>query len=113
MEKYVFNNSDDNYPMKYDLFAITCHIGNKGFGYYYSICKNVFKKKWYKIDDNKITEINNINDIITKDAYVLFYRRRHLENIIDLEYLYHLPFISYEDKIIELNKLVDNSVKEK
>ena len=113
MEKYVFNNSDDNYPMKYDLFAITCHIGNKGFGHYYSICKNVFKKKWYKIDDNKITEINNINDIITKDAYVLFYRRRHLENIIDLEYLYHLPFISYEDKIIELNKLVDNSVKEK
>ena len=112
LEKYVLNNKENNYPMNYDLFAITCHIGNKGVGHYYSICKNIFKKKWYKIDDNKITEIKNNNEIITKDAYVLFYRRRNLENIIDLEYLYNLPFISYEDKLNELKQKGDDKSKE-
>ena len=112
LEKYVLNNKENNYPMNYDLFAITCHIANKGMGHYYSICKNILKKKWYKIDDNKITEINNNNEIITKDAYVLFYRRRNLENIIDLEYLYNLPFISYEDKLNELKQKEDDKSKE-
>jgi hypothetical protein len=42
----------------------------------------------------------------------LFYRRRNLENIIDLEYLYNLPFISYEDKLNELKQKEDDKSKE-
>ena len=103
MEKYVLDKSNNYHSMKYDLFAIACHFEKGRIGHYYSICKNIFTKKWLKIDDNKITEIKH-DEIINKDAYLLFYRRRHLENIIDLEYLYHLPFISYEEKLNELKK---------
>ena len=97
IEKYVKNkekNKHKNEPMIYDLFGVCNHIGNAQKGHYYAICKNIFTKKWYKYDDSSVSEIQESN-IVNKDAYVLFYRRRNLENIVDLETLYNLQFIDY------------------
>ena len=111
MRKFVLENKENkknkeiqqNNNLIYDLFAVAYHIGNFGYGHYYSVCKNVFNKKWYKYDDNDVLEINE-NEIVNKDAYLLFYRKRNLENIIDLEYLYHSKFVNYENLLDDLNK---------
>jgi hypothetical protein len=69
----------------------------------------MYTKKWYKFEDSNVTEIKE-NDIPYDDAYVLLYRRRNLENVIDLESLYNLKFISYE-KIMEDLKMNGGSKK--
>ena len=97
MSKYVLENKD-NYDMTYDLFAVAYHIGKVGYGHYYAICYNIITKKWYKFEDSIVSEVK-LNEIVNKDAYVLLYRRRNLENIIDLEDLYKCEFISYEKKL--------------
>ena len=100
MSKYVLENKD-NYDMTYDLFAVAYHIGKVGYGHYYAICYNIITKKWYKFEDSIVSEVK-LNEIVNKDAYVLLYRRRNLENIIDLEDLYKCEFISYEKKLEDL-----------
>jgi ubiquitin C-terminal hydrolase len=102
MSKYVLENKD-NYDMTYDLFAVAYHIGKVGYGHYYAICYNIITKKWYKFEDSIVSEVK-LNEIVNKDAYVLFYRKRNLENFIDLEYLYQSKFINYENLLDDLNK---------
>ena len=58
---------------KYDLYAVCRHYGNCYSGHYTALCKNF--DKWYKFDDLKVTEIN-VNNIVSNEAYVLFYRRQ-------------------------------------
>ncbi len=52
-----------------------------------------YRKSWYDINlkDSIVSEVN-LNEIVNKDAYVLLYSRRNLENIIDLEDLYKFEF---------------------
>ena len=63
---------------KYNLFAINNHtnfnsgFGGISFGHYYSYCKNKNDNKWYNFNDDDVDEIEE-DDIITKDAYILFY----------------------------------------
>ncbi len=60
---------------KYSIFSIVIHCGkNIQAGHYVSIIKR--KDKWYICDDDEIEEINK-NEILSKNAYLLFYR---LEN---------------------------------
>ena len=77
--KYLHPNHVSKYT-KYSLFAINNHtnFNNFGFngisfGHYYSYCKNYTDNKWYKFDDENVTEINESN-IITNNAYMLFYK---------------------------------------
>ena len=63
----------DKHKSYFDLFGICNHIGNTNSGHYYSYCKNQ-NNKWYEFNDEIVTEILK-NDIITNNAYVLFYRK--------------------------------------
>ena len=65
-----------------DLFAINNHtnFSNYGFngisfGHYYSYCKNYTNSKWYNYDDANVSEVDE-KDLITKHAYMLFYKAR-------------------------------------
>ena len=78
---YLHPNHVSKYT-KYDLFAINNHtnfssFGFNGisFGHYYSYCKNYTNNKWYNYDDANVSEMNE-KDLITKHAYMLFYRAR-------------------------------------
>ena len=78
---YLHPNNVSKYK-KYDLFAINNHtnFSNFGFngisfGHYYSYCKNYTNGKWYNYDDDKVTESSE-SKIITKHAYMLFYRAK-------------------------------------
>jgi len=70
LSKYVMGYNRDKY--KYDLFAITNHIGGTGGGHYYSYVKN-YDNNWYKYDDNIVTTLK-VERVISNSAYCLFYR---------------------------------------
>ena len=69
LRKYTYKYENN---ANYNLYGVGCHIGTPNFGHYYSYILNT-NKKWYKYDDNIINEIENINEIITSNAYCLFY----------------------------------------
>ena len=96
----------------YDVFGIMYHTGNLQYGHYYAICYNIKHKKWLLYNDDKVSEIKE-SDIHMKDAYVLFYRRRGLESMVDLEKIYMKKFKDYTNKIATIKKNAKKEVKHK
>ena len=83
-------NLDDN-KMQYELTGILIHSGaNLQSGHYYSLIKSQEDNKWYKFNDNEITEYNIEKDLekdcfgnleskvnqYGKGAYLLFYTKK-------------------------------------
>ncbi|KOC65313.1 Ubiquitin carboxyl-terminal hydrolase 8 [Habropoda laboriosa] len=58
----------------YSLYAMSNHYGTMGGGHYTSFCKNAAQNKWYKYDDQTVTEVT-INQVRSQNttAYLLFY----------------------------------------
>jgi ubiquitin carboxyl-terminal hydrolase 8 len=61
---------------KYKLFAVNMHhslghANNMNYGHYTSIVKNRNNNKWYHYDDDSELEI--VEDVLHKNAYMLFY----------------------------------------
>jgi len=71
----VKNIQEGTPPPIYDLFAVSVHCGGLGGGHDISYCKNPITNKWYTFDDSNVSEIKDMNKIITKNAYILFYKR--------------------------------------
>jgi ubiquitin carboxyl-terminal hydrolase 4/11/15 len=72
MNKYMTFNDGKNYV--YDLFGVCQHYGGTGGGHYTAICKN-YDEKWYSYDDSNCSLCSG-EDVCTRSAYILFYRRR-------------------------------------
>jgi ubiquitin C-terminal hydrolase len=82
----ISNYIDDNSPFKnksiYNLFAINLHhtlgsFNTINFGHYTTIIKNRLNHKWYRYDDgNELEILEEEAEIISKDAYMLFYLRK-------------------------------------
>jgi len=65
---------------KYDLCAISEQRGMLNYGHYVAYCKNGINNKWYEFDDDDVVHIPNSDlekELITKNAYILFYTRKH------------------------------------
>ena len=96
--KYVVNVDKQSNSI-YDLFAIGNHSGTLSFGHYYAYAKNHVTGKWYEFNDSYVSEIYNDDNLITSNAYVLFYRKRCSEKI-NWDELYVKPFKDYENDYI-------------
>ena len=72
INKYV--SKYNNKPTVYDLYAICNHTGNMNGGHYYSFCLNKENAQWVGFDDETKMVIKNIDNLITSDAYLLFYK---------------------------------------
>jgi ubiquitin C-terminal hydrolase len=59
----------------YDLFATVNHLGSSGGGHYTANCKQKQSNRWYKFDDNWVSEIDS-GQVITGATYMLFYEKR-------------------------------------
>lgn len=71
MSKYVSGYNKSKY--KYDLVAVSNHMGGCSGGHYYAYCKNA-DKNWYKFDDNIVTTSPDIKKkVVSPMAYCLFY----------------------------------------
>ena len=46
------------------------------YGHYISLCRNQGSSKWYKFDDNNVSEIGKNGGLpLTSSAYILFYQK--------------------------------------
>ena len=73
---YVVGYKKETYI--YDLYGICNHSGNAYGGHYTSFIKNA-NGKWYHFNDTSVTEIANLQELITPKAYCLFYRKKTTE----------------------------------
>ncbi len=74
LSPYVIGYKKENY--KYELYGICNHSGGVMGGHYTSYVKNA-NGKWYHYNDTNVTEVNDIESIISPKAYVLFYRKKN------------------------------------
>lgn len=74
-------NDPNNYI--YSLYAVNYHSGSLDSGHYWSCCKNM-DDNWYLFNDGNVSKVNNIKDLITKDAYILFYHRKFIKKPLQL-----------------------------
>jgi len=75
ISKYVVEENSRK-DSQYDLCAISQHYGSLSSGHYTAFCKN--GGEWYNFDDEKVSKINNTNQIISKGAYILIFRKKSL-----------------------------------
>jgi ubiquitin carboxyl-terminal hydrolase 8 len=76
LSKYIIGYKKESYI--YDLYGICNHSGGVLGGHYTSFVKNA-NGKWYHYNDSDVSEITNIESIITTKAYCLFYRKIYLK----------------------------------
>ncbi|CAF0743098.1 unnamed protein product [Adineta steineri] len=62
----------------YDLFAVTKHTGSIYSGHYIAVAKHEANGSslWYKFEDSYVSSFCYTNDIVSDDAYLLFYMRK-------------------------------------
>jgi ubiquitin carboxyl-terminal hydrolase 8 len=66
-----YNKKDNNY----ELFGVCNHYGGILGGHYTADVKNR-DGCWYNFNDDKINKITNEDDLISKNAYCFFYRKK-------------------------------------
>lgn len=78
MSKLSLTNEDN----RYDLYAVCYHQGDTlETGHYTAACKNPYDQQWYKFDDQRVMQMEDApENIVTNEAYILFYQRRKADN---------------------------------
>lgn len=75
LSKYV--SSPHNDQTKYDLFAVVCHRGQTlQQGHYYSYCLNQLNNQWHFYNDGICSSVKDMGEIVSEDAYMLFYQKQ-------------------------------------
>lgn len=69
------NSPDENHKKEilYDLEGIILHEGKMDEGHYIAYCRR--KTGWKKYDDSVVSHLEE-RDLISKNAYILFYKLR-------------------------------------
>ena len=73
LSKYVVGYNKETYV--YDLYAVCNHSGSVMGGHYTSFIKNA-NGKWYHFNDTNVSEVANLEYIVSPKAYCFFYRKR-------------------------------------
>lgn len=75
-------------PALYDLFCVCNHTGSSYFGHYYAYCRTFIHNSFQWMEFNDSSTISLLPEqIVTSNAYLLFYHRRDTE----------IPFKTQED----------------
>jgi ubiquitin carboxyl-terminal hydrolase 4/11/15 len=69
-------------PLIYELYGVSNHIGGLGGGHYTAYAKH---DKWYLFNDSRFDDVTNLRDIVSSEAYVLFYRLKTDASAVDEE----------------------------
>jgi ubiquitin carboxyl-terminal hydrolase 8 len=78
LTKYISQDKNDPNNYIYSLYAVNYHSGSLNSGHYWSCCKNL-DDSWYLFNDGHVTKFNPENDVLYKDAYLLFYYRKFIK----------------------------------
>jgi ubiquitin C-terminal hydrolase len=74
LSQFVLNPAEKS-KAKYDLIAVSNHMGSLGGGHYTAHAKNVHDNKWHTFDDSYVGQVNE-DDVISSAAYVLIYQQK-------------------------------------
>jgi ubiquitin carboxyl-terminal hydrolase 4/11/15 len=74
LSPFVLNPAEKS-KAKYDLIAVSNHMGSLGGGHYTTHAKNVHDNKWHTFDDSYVGQVNE-DDVISSSAYVLIYQQK-------------------------------------
>ncbi|CAF0873139.1 unnamed protein product [Adineta steineri] len=66
-----------NKKPSYNLIAVCLHQGSLSGGHYYTYAKHHLTNKWYRFDDTSVTLMQNEDQVISRNAYILFYVRNN------------------------------------
>jgi ubiquitin carboxyl-terminal hydrolase 8 len=83
LTQFVSADKQDPNNYIYSLYAINYHSGDASSGHYWSSCRNL-NDNWYLFNDGHVSKIHNTNDLITPDAYILFYYRKFVRTPIQV-----------------------------
>ena len=61
----------------YDLYAVCYHHGDMNRGHYIAHCLNPLNNQWYIFDDHRVLPVQSEEQLVSQNAYILFYVRRH------------------------------------
>ena len=76
LSEYVIGYKKESYI--YDLYGICNHSGGTHGGHYTAFIKNA-NDKWYHFNDTFVTEVTNLENLITSKAYCFFYRKKTIQ----------------------------------
>ena len=76
LSNYVIGYKKESYI--YDLYGICNHSGGVNGGHYTAFIKNA-NDKWYHFNDTFVSEVTNLQDLVTPKAYCLFYRKKTIQ----------------------------------
>ena len=65
----------DKFSYMYELCGVCNHGGGVFGGHYTAYVKNA-NEKWYHFNDNSVSELENISDIVSPKSYCFFYRKK-------------------------------------
>ena len=85
LTEYVADYTEETKPI-YDCYAVSNHIGGLGGGHYTAYILNDENGTWSYYNDSNVTENVNPNDVVSAEAYVLYYRRKDVPVGQDKEY---------------------------
>jgi len=74
---------DSNSKPVYDLFGVSNHLGGLSGGHYTAFIKSKNDSEWYKLDDNRSQLVQDVSNVLTPNAYLLFYRLRDSKLEVD------------------------------
>jgi ubiquitin carboxyl-terminal hydrolase 8 len=59
----------------YSLFSISNHYGTMHGGHYTAYCLNSYDKRWYKFDDQLVTEMSSAGNVVVRRIlqYLTYY----------------------------------------
>ncbi len=61
------------------MFAVCNHEGYLGGGHYFSYTKHRHNNNWHQFNDELVKIIKNEEDVVTADAYILFYSKMSVD----------------------------------
>jgi len=71
-----------NSPTRYELTGVITHLGVSGpNGHFVAFCKNPKNEKWYKYNDEQVTEADNFEVHNEGIAYILFYNSKKSKKV--------------------------------
>lgn len=83
LTQYVSKDKGDPNNYIYALYAVNYHSGSEDSGHYWSCCRNV-DGNWYMFNDGHVSKFHNVTDLVSKDAYMLFYYRKYINRPIQI-----------------------------
>lgn len=77
MSEFVVSKERPPHRPLYDLFAVSNHQGQLSAGHYTAFTLN--NQSWYHFNDHKVRQATEQDQIVSKEAYILFYQRRGID----------------------------------